>query len=101
MSDDPCTVPGVAKDASQSQIRIVQRKLAKTPHPDLHPGKQSKAVELQAVATAHDIIGDAEKRQRFIVPCVLGKKEEREFGGYRTQRLVLAAWDQFATGELH
>jgi hypothetical protein len=31
---------------------------------------------------------------------VLKNKEMREFGVYRTQRLVLAAWDQSETGEL-
>ncbi len=31
---------------------------------------------------------------------VLKKNEQREFGVYRTQRLVLAAWDQLEAGEL-
>lgn len=32
---------------------------------------------------------------------VLKNSELRAFGEYRTQRLVLAAWDRFETGELH
>lgn len=32
---------------------------------------------------------------------VLKKNEEREFGEYRTQRLVLEAWDKLERGELH
>jgi len=32
---------------------------------------------------------------------VLKQSEEREFGEYRTQRLVLAAWDAVESGELH
>ncbi len=32
---------------------------------------------------------------------VLKKKEIREFGEVRTQRLVLTAWDKLETGELH
>jgi len=32
---------------------------------------------------------------------VLKNSEEREFGEYRTQRLVLAAWDALERGELH
>jgi hypothetical protein len=31
---------------------------------------------------------------------VLKKNEEREFGEYRTQRLVLEAWDKLEQGEL-
>lgn len=32
---------------------------------------------------------------------VLKRSEEREFGEYRTQRLVLEAWDKLDSGELH
>ena len=32
---------------------------------------------------------------------VLKRNEEREFGEYRTQRLVLEAWDKLERGELH
>jgi len=41
------------------------------------------------------------------IPCpsetfrVLKNKEIREFGEYRTQRLVLEAWDQLETGGLY
>jgi hypothetical protein len=33
--------------------------------------------------------------------AVLKRNEEREFGEYRTQRLVLEAWDKLEAGELH
>ncbi len=33
--------------------------------------------------------------------AVLKRNEEREFGEYRTQRLVLEAWDKLERGELH
>jgi hypothetical protein len=33
--------------------------------------------------------------------AVLKRNELREFGEYRTQRLVLEAWDKLASGELH
>ena len=32
--------------------------------------------------------------------AVLRRNEEREFGEYRTQRLVLEAWDKQQSGEL-
>ncbi len=31
---------------------------------------------------------------------VLKEREQRQFGEYRTQRLVLAAWDRLEQGEL-
>lgn len=42
MIDDPYKVLGVAKDASQAEIKTAYRKLAKTLHPDLHPGDKAK-----------------------------------------------------------
>jgi hypothetical protein len=33
--------------------------------------------------------------------AVLKRNEEREFGEYRTQRLVLEAWDKLERGQLH
>lgn len=45
-----------------------------------------------------DIMGEDYPSETF---RVLKKNEEREFGEYRTQRLVLAAWDQLERGELH
>ncbi len=32
---------------------------------------------------------------------VLRNNEQREFGEYCTRRLVLAAWDQLESGDLH
>ena len=65
MSNDPYKVLGVAKDASQAEIKKAYRKLAKMLHPDLHPGDKAKKAEFQAVTAANDIVGDAEKRKRF------------------------------------
>ncbi len=65
MNDDPYKVLGVAKDASQAEIKTAYRKLAKSMHPDLHPGDKAKATEFQNVVAAYEILGDAEKRKRF------------------------------------
>lgn len=65
MSNDPYKVLGVPEDASQAEIKKAYRKLAKTLHPDLHPGDKTKDAEFRAVAAAYDIIGDAEKRRQF------------------------------------
>lgn len=65
MSDNPYKTLGVAPDASQAEIKKAYRKLAKSLHPDLHPGDTSKQARFQAVTAANDIIGDPDKRKRF------------------------------------
>ncbi len=65
MADDPYKVLGVEKTASQDEIRKAYRKLAKDLHPDLNPGDDASAERFKAVASAYDIIGDAETRARY------------------------------------
>ncbi len=65
MNTDPYKVLGVAKTASQAEIKKAYRRLAKSLHPDLHPSDKTKEAAFQAVSAANDILGDAEKRKRF------------------------------------
>ncbi|WP_103764055.1 DnaJ C-terminal domain-containing protein [Roseovarius confluentis] len=77
MSDDPYKVLGVAKKASQDEIKKAYRKLAKKLHPDLHPGDADKKAEFQAVSAAYEILGNAEKRSRFDTGEIDAKGHER------------------------
>ncbi|MGJ8606034.1 MAG: DnaJ C-terminal domain-containing protein [Marivita sp.] len=77
MSEDPYKVLGVAKDASQAEIKKAYRKLAKSLHPDLHPGDKTKVAEFQAVSAANDIIGDPDKRKRFDAGEIDASGQER------------------------
>lgn len=62
---DPYRILGVAKDATQDQIRKAYRALAKKLHPDLNPGDAKAAERFREVSAAHELLGDAEKRGRF------------------------------------
>jgi len=77
MSDDPYKVLGVARDASQAEIKKAYRKLVKELHPDLHPGDKTKADRFQEVSAANDIIGDAETRKRFDAGEIDASGQER------------------------
>ncbi|MFV0602045.1 MAG: DnaJ C-terminal domain-containing protein, partial [Brachymonas sp.] len=62
---DPYAALGVARDASQDDIRKAYRKLAKETHPDLNPGKPEAEARFKEINAAYDIVGDADKRKRF------------------------------------
>ena len=53
--------------------------------------------ELRYILDPADVMGDDYPSETF---RVLKKNEIREFGEYRTQRLVLEAWDKLEAGEL-
>jgi len=54
--------------------------------------------ELRYILDPADVMGDDYPSETF---RVLKNSEMREFGEYRTQRLVLEAWDKLESGELH
>ena len=65
MSDDPYAALGVAKTATQDEIRKAYKKIAKESHPDLNPGDAKAAARFKAAAAANDLLKDPEKRARF------------------------------------
>jgi DnaJ-class molecular chaperone len=65
MSDDPYAALGVAKSATQDEIRKAYKKIAKESHPDLNPGDAKAAARFKAAAGAYDLLKDPEKRARF------------------------------------
>jgi DnaJ-class molecular chaperone len=65
MADDPYAVLGVARDASDDEIRRAFRKLAKQHHPDLHPGDKAAAERFRKVSAAYELLSDADKRARY------------------------------------
>jgi molecular chaperone DnaJ len=58
-------VLGVAKNASQADIKKAYRKLARENHPDSNPGDTKKHETFKAVAEAYDVVGDPDKRKQY------------------------------------
>ena len=56
---------GVSKDAGVDEIKKAFRRLARTNHPDTHPGDDAKHEKFKAAAEAYDVIGDPEKRREY------------------------------------
>lgn len=65
MADDPYQVLGVARDATEEQIRRAYRRLAKQYHPDLNPGDKAAEERFKAVSGANEILSDPERRARY------------------------------------
>jgi molecular chaperone DnaJ len=61
MIDDPYQVLGVSPDASDDEIKQAYRRLAKKYHPDLNPGDEKAAKEMQRVNAAYEQIKNPEK----------------------------------------
>jgi len=62
---DPYEVLGVAKGASEAEIKKAFRALAKKHHPDKHAGDASAQKRFQEISGAYDILGDKDKRAQF------------------------------------
>lgn len=64
MADDPYTVLGVARTATDDEIRRAFRRLAKELHPDVNPGADSEE-RFKRIVSAQDFLLDAERRRRY------------------------------------
>lgn len=56
---------GVAKNASDEDIKKAYRKLARKHHPDLNPDDKEAGKKFQQINEANEVLSDAENRKKF------------------------------------
>jgi DnaJ-class molecular chaperone len=62
---DYYTTLGLKKDATSAEIKRAYRKLARTSHPDLHPGDKAAEARFKEINEANEVLGDPEKRRKY------------------------------------
>lgn len=82
--DDPYAILGVARNATQDEIKRAYRKLARNLHPDLNPGDKQAEEKFKKLGAAHDLLSDPAKRARFDAGEIDSSGAERQRRGYRT-----------------
>src|SRR5947209_6661961 len=56
---------GVAKTATEKEIKQAYRKLARKHHPDVNPGDKTAESKFKEVNEAYEVLGDPEKRKKY------------------------------------
>jgi DnaJ-class molecular chaperone len=86
---DPYTVLGVARGASDDEIKRSYRKLAKKLHPDLNPGKKAIEQQFKEITAAYDFLSDTQKRARY---------DRGEIGADGAEKMQFRAGSPFGGG---
>ena len=56
---------GVAKTATEKEIKQAYRKLARKHHPDVNPGDKSAEAKFKEINEAYEVLGDPPKRKKY------------------------------------
>ena len=56
---------GVAKTATDKEIKQAYRKLARKFHPDVNPGDKTAESRFKEINEAYEVLGDADKRKKY------------------------------------
>jgi molecular chaperone DnaJ len=86
---------GVAKTATQEEIKKAYRKLARKYHPDANPDDPKAEEKFKKVSSAYEVLSDAEKRKMYDAgPSVFGQGDQGAggFRGYQGGQPVGGDW---------
>jgi molecular chaperone DnaJ len=81
VADELYKTLGVAKDASDEEIKKAYRKLARKYHPDRNPDDAEAEEKFKEVSAAHDVLADPEKRKEYDAGPAFGGGGGNPFGG--------------------
>src|SRR6266498_1832648 len=56
---------GVAKTATDKEIKQTYRKLARKHHPDVNPGDKQAESKFKEINEAYEVLGDPAKRKKY------------------------------------
>src|SRR5918995_5345974 len=56
---------GVAKSATEKEIKQAFRRLARKFHPDVNPGDKKAESRFKEINEAYEVLGDAAKRKKY------------------------------------
>lgn len=65
MNRDPYAALGVARNATEAELKKAYRKLVRASHPDLHPDDAGAEARFKAASAAYDLLKDPATRARF------------------------------------
>jgi curved DNA-binding protein len=89
---------GVAKTASEDDIKKAYRKLARKYHPDLNPNDKEANKKFQQINEANEVLSDTEKRKKYDQHGKDWKNADQFEQARRSQQHSNDPWGQTFTG---
>lgn len=82
MAEDYYALLGVARNATEAEIKSAYRKLAMKHHPDRNPGSKDAEVQFKKINAAYAVLSDDKKRRLYDQHGEAGLNAGAGFGGF-------------------